>query len=74
MGKSNSTTLRFEVATVGSYWHWLDRSCTLTGNIKTTWRNVNGVWKRCKLWRNINGTWKRCVRWQNVKGTWKRCN
>ena len=77
MGTENSTTLRFGVATNESYWHWLDKICTLTGNQKTAHTNVEGTWKRGKIWINVtsgkSSTWKRGVVWQNVEGTWKRC-
>ena len=73
MGTANSTTLRLGVATKGSYWHWQDKKCTLTGNQKTGHVKVNTSWKRSKRWVNVNGKWKRCVRWVNVNGTWKRC-
>lgn len=73
MGTANSITLRLGVATKASYWHWLDKTCTLRGNQKTGHINVNNSWKRAKKWVNVNGTWKRCIRWVNVNGTWKRC-
>lgn len=73
MGTSNSTTLRFGVETDGRYWHWQDKTCTLTGNQKTGHIKVNNSWKRTKKWVNVSGTWKRCVRWVNMSGTWKRC-
>lgn len=73
MGTTNATSIRFGVATKGSYWHWLDRTCTLTGNQKTGHPNVNGAYKRAKGWTNVMGNWKRKVRWINVNGTWKRC-
>ena len=73
MGASNSTTLRFGVNTDNRYWHWLDKTCTLTGNQKTANIKINGSWKRAKKWVKINGSWKRCVRWIKVNGSWKRC-
>lgn len=76
MGTSNSIRIRFYVKTSQNgktYYDSSEKICTLTGNIKTVWHNIEGTWKHCKLWRKINGTWKRCVRWQNVNGTWKRC-
>lgn len=76
MGTSNSITVVFYARTSQNgynYWNTSSKTCTLTGNVKTVWHNVNGTWKHCKLWRKINGTWRRCVRWQNVNGVWKRC-
>ena len=76
MGTSNSIKVRFYVTTYQNgktYYNYSEKTCNLTGNIKTVWHNIDGKWKKCKLWRNINGSWKRCVRWQNVNGTWKRC-
>lgn len=73
MGTANSITLRLGVATKGSYWHWLDKTCTLRGNQKTGHVNVNNSWKRTKKWVNVNNSWKRCIRWENINGTWKRC-
>ena len=69
----DSTSIRFGVATKGSYWNWIDKTCTLTGNQKTGHTNVNGTYKRAKGWTNVMGTWKRKVRWINVNGTWRRC-
>lgn len=74
-GKNNSVSLNY-VLTTNSNSSWKNETtviCTLKGNQKTRWKNVNGTWKRCVRWKNVNGMWKRCVRWKNVNGIWKRC-
>lgn len=68
-----STVVRIGVITIGTYYNWQDKTCTLTGNQKTGHINIDGSWKRSKKWININGTWRRCVRWININGTWKKC-
>lgn len=75
MGGSNSITIRYVVDTHGDtvYCHYVDRTCTLTGNQKTGHVNVSGQWKRTKRFVNVNGQWKRSVRWVNVNGIWRRC-
>ena len=73
MGTENSTTIRFGVATNESYWHWLDKTCTLTGNQKTSHIKISNSWKRGKTWIKVNNSWKRGVVWEKVNDTWKRC-
>ena len=74
MQGDNSIALRLYLATAANeYNEFKPITIYLTGNQKTGWVRVDGVWKRCKKWVNVNGTWKRCVRWIKVDGSWKRC-
>lgn len=74
MGKENSITLRYYLATSNNqYRDSRNVVVKLTGNQKTGRVNISDSWKRAKKWVNVNGTWKRCVRWVNVNGTWRRC-
>lgn len=71
----NQLTIRFVIDTLGAYntyYSFLDRTLTLTGNHKTIRKNINNAWKRGKAWINKNGTWKRAVVWKNIEGSWKR--
>lgn len=75
LGNNNSLTIRYVIDTIANgvtYYNYVDRTLTLTGNQKTMRENINGIWKRGKLWVNVNGNWKRAVIWKNVNGTWKR--
>lgn len=71
MGTTNSTVLRFGVVTNNSYWNWLDRTCTLTGNQKTAHLFAN-EWKRAKVWIKKNKIWKRAILWTYESTGWKR--
>lgn len=72
MGTGNSTTLRFGVETKLDYWHWLDKTCTLTGNQKTIYKKILNNWKRGKVFYKVNGSWKRAVIFNKTITGWKR--
>lgn len=67
-----STTIRIGVRTIGTYYAWQDKTCTLTGNQKTGHVKVNNSWKRAKMWVKVNGSWKRAVLWVKENNTWKK--
>ena len=74
LGTNNSMTIRYVVDTKGNntYYDWVDRTLTLTGNQKTIKNKANSSWKRAKLWIKVAGTWKRAVIWLKVNNTWRR--
>ena len=74
LGNNNSITIRYVVDTIGNstYYNYIDKTLTLTGNQKTAKINISDTWKRGKYYINVNGTWKRGIQWVNVNGTWKR--
>jgi hypothetical protein len=74
LGNNNSMTIRYVVDTVGTntYYDWVDKTLTLTGNQKTIKNKANSSWKRAKLWIKVAGTWKRAVIWLKVNNTWRR--
>lgn len=75
LGESNSITIRFVVDTIcngTTYFHWLDKTCTLTGNQKTAHVGVNNAQKRAKVFVGVNGSVKRAVIWIGNNGR-KRC-
>ena len=74
LGDNNSMTIRYVVDTVGNntYYDWVDKTLTLTGNQKTIQEKENSTWKRAKLWLKVAGTWKRAVIWSKINNTWRR--
>lgn len=75
LGTENSMTIRYVVDTIQGnniYYHWVDKTLTLTGNQKTAKVKNSGNWKRGKVWIKVSDTWKRAVVWTKVNGTWER--
>lgn len=74
LGNNNAITIRYVIDTHGDavYYHWLDKTLTLTGNQKTAHLGVNGTKKRAKVFLGVNGSVKRAVMWIGNNGR-KRC-
>lgn len=75
LGTENSMTIRYVVDTIhgnNTYYDWVDKTLTLTGNQKTAKVKNSNEWKRGKVWIKISDTWKRAVVWTKVNGTWER--
>jgi hypothetical protein len=71
---------RLRVTTKGSYGTYEDIqnvTCTMTGNVKTTWVQPDGTPRRAKAYVNINGKVCRAVSFVKpnpTSGTVCRCN
>ena len=74
LGNNNSMTIRYVVDTIGNntYYDYVDKILTLTGNQKSIKIKENNSWKRGKLWLKVGDIWKQAVIWLKVNGTWKR--
>ncbi len=75
LGNNNSMSIRYLVETIGNntYTNYVDKTLSLTGNIKTIYLKKNNNWKRSLLWIKINGVWKKGIVWYKLNNTWKRC-
>lgn len=74
LGDNNSITIRYVIDTYGDtiYYHWVDKTLTLTGNQKTAHIGVGGGQKRARVFLGVNGSVKRAVMWIGNNGR-KRC-
>ena len=74
LGTNNLLAIRYGRDTFGDtpYYHWIDKTLTLTGNQKTSHIGINGAKKRAKIFFGVNGSVKRAVMWIGNNGR-KRC-
>lgn len=75
LGDLNSMSIRYLVETIGdnTYTDYVDKTITLTGNIKTIYLKKNNNWKRSLVWIKNNGLWKKGIIWYKSNNIWKRC-
>lgn len=75
LGNSNSMKIRYLVETIGdsTYTNYVNKTLTLTGNMKTIKLGKNGEVKRAKVFVEVDSETKRAVAWVCVNGEIKRC-
>lgn len=74
LGKSNDMTIRYVVDTKGNstYSSWVDRTLTLTGNMKTARIGIGDSIKRAKVFFGDGENVRRAVGWMKIDGEIKR--